>query len=127
LNGQNGATLTNTVPVGISGCASGVSATDGQAAWLKIQVLRRVYLNGVLQRVELRLPASGRLTLSGKAIATAKASTVKKSRTVWIRIRPSKYGKHELAHHKHLQVKLKLSLVERSGRRGYIYKSLKLK
>jgi hypothetical protein len=132
LIGQNGASVTGTKAIEVSGCASSASgaakvAGDAPARWLKIKVLVRDYLSGNLVRVKLRLPSAGRVTVSGRAIVTGRATTSKGSRTVWVALRLSSYGRRLLGHRKYVKVTIKLSFVERSGRKGFIYKTITLR
>jgi hypothetical protein len=126
LIAQNGAGVQESLPIAVSGCAGSHSATvaEGPASWLKIAVVKLVHLRNNMVKLELKLPASGRVTLSARAIATAKASTTRKARTVWVTIKLSGYGRHMLGHHRKLKVKTKLSYIPRTGRRGWVYKTI---
>jgi hypothetical protein len=125
LVGQNGAGLQESTPIALSACAAGASAAaEGPASWLKIAVVKTVHLKHNQLRLELRLPASGRVTLSAHEITTAKASTTKRSRTAWVTIRLSGYGRRKLGHHRMLRVRTKLSFLPRKGRRGWVYKTI---
>jgi len=125
LVGQNGAGLAESTPIALSACAGSSSATaEGPASWLRIAVVKTVHLKHNELKLELKLPASGRVILSAHEIATAKASTRKTSRIVWVTIKLSGYGRHKLGHHRRLKVKTKLSYVPRKGRRGWVYKTI---
>ncbi len=125
LSGQNGAGYAESTLIAMSDCAGGASAAaEGPASWLKIAVVKKIRLRHNELKLELKLPASGRVTLSAREIATAKASTRKTSRMVWVTIKLSGYGRNKLAHHGKLKVKLKLVYFPRKGHKGWLYKTI---
>jgi hypothetical protein len=125
LTAQNGADLAESTPIVLSGCAGSASAAaEGPASWLKIAVVKAVRLKHNELRLELKLPASGRVIVSAHEIATAKAATRRNARTVWVTIKLSGYGRHRLGHNRRMKVRVKLSFVPRKGRRGWVYKTI---
>ncbi len=132
---HSGAAVTATSTAQISGCATssntgdnaaGRGAGSGQAKWLVIAVLHIKRLKHHAVRLYLRLPTSGKLTLSSRDIRPVKVWTKKRSRFVWVTISLTRYGFAQMRHHHPLKVKMRAGFRTTGGRSGWVYKSVTL-
>lgn len=132
---HSGSTVSATNTAQISGCATtsntsngaaGRGAGSGPAKWLLIAVLRIKRLKHHAVRLYLRLPASGKLTLSSRDILPVKVWTPKRSRCVWVTVSLTRYGFSQMRRHHPLKVKMRAGFRMRSGRSGWTYKSVTL-
>jgi hypothetical protein len=103
--GQNGATITRTSPVLVTGCGLKI---------LRARVKKKV------ATLTIQVPKSGRLTAKGKGLKTAKRSVETAPRNITLKVRLSKAGKRALARRHRLHAKkrrvLKVRVTVRSGR-----------
>jgi hypothetical protein len=103
--GQNGATITRTSPVLVTGCGLKI---------LRARVKKKV------ATLTIQVPKSGRLTAKGKGLKTAKRSVKTAPRNITLKVRLSNAGKRALARRHLLHAKkhrvLKVRVTVRSGR-----------
>ncbi len=129
LTGQNGATVNGTVKLQIGGGCGGVKAasvTTGPSKWLKIKILRVRHLRNHALRLELQLPASGKVALSARAIRRVSAWAPRRHRDVWVTVHLSAYGQRRIRHHRSLEVKrVRFGYRARTGRSGWIDKTIR--
>jgi hypothetical protein len=103
--GQNGATITRTAPVLVTGCGLKI---------LRARVKKKV------ATLTIQVPKSGRVTAKGKGLKTAKRSVKTAPRNITLKVRLSKAGKRALARrhraHKHLKARVTVRLGNRVAR-----------
>ena len=132
LGAHNGASLSDTTRAQVSGCspvagASGAPGGGGAGAaarWLALGITRIRHLRHHVLRIEVRLPASGKLTLSARSIHPVSAWAARNHRFVWVTLRLTRYGQQQLLHRRRLKVKMRAGYRARTGRSGWIYKSI---
>jgi hypothetical protein len=97
---QSGAKLTQQTTINVRNCPFAIVShrTSGRRAILKV-----------------RVPAAGRLTVSGHDLRTLKRR-VGKASTVRLVVRLSRAGVRALRAHKHLRIRLRVAFAPRSGR-----------
>ncbi len=131
---HSGQTVSATTPAQISGCAttsSGASTGTSKGAgapakWLVISVRRIKRLKHHAVKLYVRLPMTGKLTLSSPLIAPVKVFTSKRSRYVWVEIRLTKSGQQQYRRHHPLKVKMRAGFRSYSGRSGWNTKGVTL-
>jgi hypothetical protein len=97
--GQNGATISRTTPVVVTGCGLKI---------LRARVKKKV------ATLTIQVPKAGRVTAKGKGVKTARRSVKRAPATVTLKVRLSKAGNRALARrhraHKHLKVRVTVRL-----------------
>ncbi len=132
---HSGQTVSATSTAQISGCAttSSAASTGGAskgagppAKWLVISVRRIKRLKRHAVKLYVRLPMTGKLTLSSPLIAPVKVFTSRRSRYVWVEIRLTKYGQQQYRRHHPLKVKMRAGFRSYTGRSGWNTKGVTL-
>jgi hypothetical protein len=98
--GQNGATITRTTPVAVTGCG------------LKIL---RARVKKTIATLTVQVPKAGRLTAGGKGLKTARRSIRSAPATVTLKVRLSKAGRRALARRQRAHRRLKARVTVRLG------------
>jgi hypothetical protein len=105
ITGQNGAQISKTTPIDVTGCPA---ARRG----LKLRILR-ARVRGSRVALTVKAPRAGRLTATGKGLRRTSVK-VSRARTLTIKVRLSKSAAKQRArlhrHHKHLKLRVRLRL-----------------
>jgi hypothetical protein len=106
ITGQNGAQVSKTAPIDVTGCPA--SRPKG----LKLRILR-AKVRGSLVALTVKAPRAGRLRATGKYLRSASLK-VSRARTVTLKVKLSNAGmkRHKRLHraHKHLRVHVRVRL-----------------
>jgi hypothetical protein len=106
ITGQNGAQISQTTPIDVTGCPA------PKPAGLKLRILR-ARVKGSLVTLTVKAPRAGRLVATGKGLRRA-SKKVAHARTLTMKVRLSKAGVKRRASlhraHRHLRVRVRLRL-----------------